>query len=149
MGAVSMEAAISGAVFLVKPHRGLRRTYLGRVLLPELRRTGPGAVLVMDPRKSLRDFADLPAHKAPQVRALPDASGFACRYLPPCSPDLNPIAPAWPKVKAALRRVGARMAGALHEAFGPALACITPQDTAGYFRHLTARHGRPGERVQP
>ena len=135
VGAMSVEAATSGAVFLAKPQRGLRRAYLEQVLLPELRRSKPDAVLVMDPRKSLRDFADLAAHKAAQVRALLDASGFTYRYLPAYSPDLNPIEPAWAKAKAGLRRVAARTVDALHKACGPALAAITPQDAAGFSRH--------------
>lgn len=117
LGAMSVEAATNAAVFCA---------YLDQVLLPELRRTKPDAVLVMD---------NLPAHKAPRVRALLDASGFGYRYLPAYSPDLNPIEPGWAKVKAELRRVAARTATALHEACGPALASITPQDAAGFFRH--------------
>ena len=117
VGAMSVEAATSAAVF---------HAYLDEVLLPELRRAKPDAVLVMD---------DLPAHKVPKVRALLDRSGFAYRYLPAYSPDLNPIEPAWAKVKAELRRVAARSADALHEACGPALAAITAQDAAGFFRH--------------
>ena len=117
VGAMSVEAATGAAVF---------HAYLEGVLLPELRRAKPDAVLVMD---------NLPAHKAPRVRALLDASGFAYRYLPAYSPDLNPIEPTWAKVKAGLRRVGARTADALHEACGPALAAITAQDAAGFFRH--------------
>ncbi len=117
VGAMSVEAATSAAVF---------HAYLDEVLLPALRRTKPDAVLVMD---------NLPAHKAPRVRALLDASGFGYRYLPAYSPDLNPIEPGWAKAKAALRRVAARTADALHEACGPALAAITAQDAAGFFRH--------------
>jgi len=117
VGAMGVEAATSGAVF---------HAYLDGVLLPELRRSRPDAVLVMD---------NLPAHKAPKVRALLDRSGFAYRYLPAYSPDLNPIEPGWAKVKAELRRVAARTADALHEALGPALAAITPQDAAAFFRH--------------
>ena len=79
VGAMSVEAATSAAVF---------HAYLDRVLLPELRRAKPDAVLVMD---------NLPAHKAPRVRALLDASGFGHRYLPAYSPDLNPIEPAGPR----------------------------------------------------
>lgn len=126
VGAMSVETATSGAVFCA---------YLEQVLLPALRRSKPDAVLVMDPRKSLRDFADLAAHKTAQVRTLLDASGFTYRYLPAYSPDLNPIEPAWAKVKAVLRRVAARTADALHKALGPALARVTPQDAAGFFRH--------------
>jgi transposase len=107
--------------------------YLKRVLLPKLRRTKPDAVLVLD---------NLRAHKTAEVRELLDRSGFAYRYLPPYSPDLNPIEPAWAKVKAELRRVAARSAEALHRALGPALGAITAQDAAGFFRH--AGYGRPG-----
>jgi hypothetical protein len=117
VGAMGVEAATSTTVF---------HAHLDEVLLPELRRTKPDAVLVMD---------NLPAHKAPKVRALLDASGFGYRYLPAYSPDMNPIEPAWAKVKAVLRRVAARTAEALHEALGPALAAVTPQDAAGFFRH--------------
>ena len=117
VGAMGVEAATGAAVF---------HAYLEGVLLPELRRTKPGAVLVMD---------NLPAHKAPRVRALLDASGFAYRYLPAYSPDLNPIEPIWAKVKAELRRVAARTAEALHQALGPALDAVTAQDAAGCFRH--------------
>ena len=90
LAAMSVKAATDGAVF---------HAYLERVLLPELRRTKPDAVLVMD---------NLGAHKTPKVRELLDGSGFSYRYLPSYSPDLNPIEPAWAKVKAELRRVAAR-----------------------------------------
>ena len=86
VGAMGVEAATGATVF---------HAYLDRVLLPGLRRAKPEAVLVMD---------NLPAHKAPRVRALLDRSGFAYRYLPAYSPDLNPIEPGWAKVKAELRR---------------------------------------------
>ncbi len=117
VGAMSVEAATSATVF---------HAYLDRVLLPELRRAKPDAVLVMD---------NLPAHKAPRVRALLDRSGFAYRYLPAYSPDMNPIEPTWAKVKAELRRVAARTVDALHHALGPALDAVTPHDAAGCFRH--------------
>ena len=117
VGAMRVEAATSGAVFCA---------YLEQVLLPELRRTKPDAGLIMD---------NLPAHKAPRVRALLDRSGFAYRYLPAYSPDLNPIEPGWAKLKAELRRLAARTVDALHAACGPALAAITAQDAAGFFRH--------------
>jgi transposase len=69
------------------------------------------------------------------VRTVLDRSGFAYRYLPAYSPDFNPIEPAWAKVKADLRRVGARTVAALEQALGPALDSLTAQDAAGYFRH--------------
>ena len=123
VAAMAVEAATDGAVF---------RAWLERVLLPKLRRTKPDAVLVLD---------NLGAHKTPDVRELLDRSSFAYRYLPSYSPDLNPIEPAWAKVKSELRRVGARTAEALHRALGPALDSVTAQDASGFFRH--AGYGRP------
>lgn len=123
VAAMGVEAATSGAVF---------HAYLDRVLLPVLRRTKPDAVLVLD---------NLRAHKTAAVRRLLDRSGFAYRYLPPYSPDLTPIEPAWAKLKAELRRIGARTAEALHQALGPALRAITAQDAAGFFCH--AGYARP------
>ena len=69
VGATSVQAGTSAAVF---------RACLDKVLLPELRRSKPGAALAMD---------SLGARTAPPVRALLDASGFTCRCLPACSPD--------------------------------------------------------------
>jgi transposase len=121
VASMSVEAATSGAVF---------RAYLERVLLPELRRSRPNAVL-----------DNLRAHKTAAVRRLLDRSGFLYRYLPAYSPDLSPIEPAWAKLKAELRRVAARSAEALHQAIGPALNAITAQNAVGFFRH--AGYSRP------
>jgi transposase len=117
LAAMSVEGAASGAVF---------HAYLERVLLPELRRSKPDAVLVMD---------DLGAHKTPRVRELLDRSGFPYRYLPSYPPDLNPIEPAWAQVKAELRRVAARDEDALHRALGPALDRVSAENARAYFRH--------------
>ena len=76
VAAMSVEAATDAAVFTA---------YLHPVLLPKLRQVRPDAVLVMD---------NLAAHKTPVVRRLLDGSGFAPRYLPAYSPDLNPIEPS-------------------------------------------------------
>jgi hypothetical protein len=110
LGAMSLAAATDGAVF----HADLEQ-----VLLPELRRVKPDAVLVMD---------NLNAHKTSAVRALLDGSGFTYRYLPSYSPDLNPIELAWAKMKAGLRRAAARTVDGLHAALGPALDAITAQE---------------------
>jgi transposase len=117
VGAMSVAAATDGAVF---------HAYLEQVLLPALRRAKPDAGLIMD---------NLNAHKAAAVRALLDGAGFTYRYLPPSSPDLNPIELAWAKVKNSLRQVAARTVDGLHDALGPALAAITVQDAHGFFRH--------------
>jgi transposase len=116
LAAMSIEAAADGTVF---------HAYLAQVLLPELRRTKPDAVLVMD---------NLAAHKTRGVRELLDRSGFAYRYLPSYSPDLSPIEPAWAQVKAELRRAAARDEAALHRALGPALDRVSADNAEAYFR---------------
>ena len=121
MAAMTVEAATNGASFVV---------FLQQVLLPELRRRKRDAVLVLD---------NLRPHKTAEVRDVLDRSGFAYRYLPPYSPDLNPIEPGWAKAKSMLRRIAARSIDALHPAVGPALDSITPQDAAGFFRHCGYR----------
>ena len=68
---------------------------------------------------------NLGAHKAEKVRGALDRAGLAHRYLPSYSPDMNPIEPAWSKLKTRLRAVGARSKEALEAALGPALATIT------------------------
>ena len=111
LATMSIEAATSGAVFLA---------YLDQILLPELRRTKPDAVLVLD---------NLRAHKTAAVRRLLDRSGFLYRYLPAYSPDLNPIEPAWAKVKADAPRCRAHRRG-----------------PASGARPRTRHHHRPGRR---
>ena len=112
---MSVAAATGTAVFLA---------FAEQVLAPALR-ARPGAVVVMD---------NLAAHKAEAVRAALDRAGLGHRYLPPYSPDLNPIEPAWSKLKARLRAEGARSREALEAALGPALATITAQDARAWFR---------------
>ena len=117
LAAMSIPAATDGEVF---------HAYLKQVLLPELRQVKPDAVLVMD---------NLNAHKTAAVRALLDDAGVAYRYLPRYSPDMNPIEPAWAKGKGRLRKAAARTVDGIHEALGPVLAAISPQDARGFFRH--------------
>jgi transposase len=111
----SVAAATGTAVFLA---------FAEEVLVPALR-DRPDALVVMD---------NLAAHKAEAVRGALDRAGLAHRYLPSYSPDLNPIEPAWSKLKTRLRAVGARSREALDAALGPALATITAQDARGWFR---------------
>jgi transposase len=98
-------------------------TYLEWVLAPSLR---PGQVVVMD---------NLSSHKGPRVRELVEARGCELLYLPAYSPDLNPIEQAFAKLKALLRRAGARTREALLEAMGRALDDVAADDTRGFFEH--------------
>jgi transposase len=101
--------------------------YIEYFLAPVLR---SGQVVVMD---------NLSAHKGERVRQLIEKRGWELLYLPPYSPDLNPIEEAFAKVKAPLRKVAARSRGALVEAMGAALDAITAQDAHGFFGHCGYR----------
>jgi transposase len=97
--------------------------YVEHALTPSLR---PGDVVVMD---------NLPGHKLPGVRERIEAAGATLLYLPPYSPDFNPIEMIWSKVKRLMRSAAARSVDALHTAFANAMAAVTPDDINGCFRH--------------
>ena len=99
------------------------QVFVEQVLGPTLR---AGQVVVMD---------NLSAHKQERVRELIEARGCQLQYLPPYSPDLNPIEPAWSKVKTHLRALKARTQEALEAGVSAALKTITAQDACGYFGH--------------
>jgi len=95
--------------------------YIERVLAPTLR---GGEIVVMD---------NLQPHKHPRVRQAIEAAGATLVYLPPYSPDFNPIEPMWSKVKQALRSAAARTFAALLDAIKAALASINAADCSGFF----------------
>ncbi len=97
--------------------------YVEKVLLPTLT---SGDVFVLD---------DLQVHKSAQVARRWQDAGVKLCFLPPYSPDYNPIEAMWSKVKALLRKFKARTQETLHEAIRQALAAVTPQDAAGWFHH--------------
>ena len=114
VGAMTVEAATDGDVFLA---------YLEHVLGPKLQ---VGDVVVMD---------NLSAHKVEGVRQLIRARGAELLYLPPYSPDFNPIEQCWSKIKLILRTLKARTAEALEQAVAQALAAITPDNARAWFAH--------------
>ncbi len=89
-----------------------------------------GQVVVLD---------GLGAHRTKRVRDLIEERGAELVFLPPYSPDLNPIEEAFSKIKQLVRKAGARTRDALDEAIGEALSAVTPQDAAGYFAHCGYR----------
>ena len=107
--------------------REVFEAYLEQVLAPTL---SPGQVVVMD---------NLPAHKGGRVREIVEGHGAELLYLPPYSPDLNPIEQAFCKVKGSLRRAEARTREALIEAMGRALSTLTARDARGFFGHCGYR----------
>ena len=80
-------------------------------------------------------FDNLGAHKPRRIRELIEARGAEALFLPSYSPDLNPIEEAFSKIKAIVRKAGARTREALFEAIAQALSAITPVDAAGWFAH--------------
>jgi transposase len=119
MGAsLVVEGSTNGTVF---------QTYLEDVLLPTLKR---GQVMVMD---------NLSAHKGERVRELIEAKGCELIYLPPYSPDFNPIEQAFSKLKSYLRDACARSQQALMEVIGEALSTISTSDALGFFEHCGYR----------
>jgi len=97
--------------------------YVEQILIPAL---PPESIVVMD---------NLSAHKSPVIAHLLGAAGFEVRYLPPYSPDFNPIEQMWSKVKSVLRRIKPRTEETLYEAVAAALRTVTPSDIRGYFFH--------------
>ncbi|BBL80439.1 hypothetical protein RxyAA322_22930 [Rubrobacter xylanophilus] len=78
---------------------------------------------------------NLSAHKGEMARALIEERGCELVFLPPYSPDFNPIEQAFSKLKALLRNAESRARGALIESMGAALGEITDQDAFGFFSH--------------
>jgi transposase len=99
-------------------------TYLEQCLVPTLR---PGDIVVMD---------NLPAHKNQKVRRIIEAAGAQLRYLPPYSPDLNPIEQAFAKLKAHLRKAAERSIAALWDRIGYTLDTFSPEECQNFFNHL-------------
>jgi transposase len=99
------------------------RAYVQHVLVPELRR---GDVVVMD---------NLQPHKSAGVREMIESAGASVLYLPPYSPDFNPIENMWSKVKQFLKSVAARTFDELCDAIAEALRRVTRDDCVGFFNH--------------
>jgi len=97
------------------------RAYVEQVLVPTLT---PGDIVIMD---------NLPAHKVAGIREAIEAGGAQLRYLPPYSPDFNPIELAFSKLKAIMRAKAERTIDALWEAVGKAIALFEPDECANYF----------------
>lgn len=107
------DGAMNGQVFLA---------YVEQVLVPTL---SPGDVVIMD---------NLPAHKAAGIRAAIEAAGASLLYLPPYSPEFNPIENAFSKLKALLRAKAERTIAALWDTVGSILDRFTPAECTNYFK---------------
>lgn len=108
------DGAINGAMFVA---------YVEQVLAPTLRK---GDIVIMD---------NLRCHKVAGVREAIEATGASLMFIPPYSPDLNPIEQAFAKLKALLRARNLRTVKDLWEALGTLPNCLTPAECANYLRH--------------
>ncbi len=107
-----LDGAMNGPAFLA---------YVEQVLAPTL---APGDVVVMD---------NLPAHKLAEVRAAIEKTGAELRYLPPYSPDFNPIEMAFSKLKSLLKKAAARTKDDLWQAIATGIDAFTPAECQNYF----------------
>lgn len=116
--------AILAPMLLPCPMTGaLFRQWLEECLIPELQ---PGSIVVLD---------NLAAHKVMGVRQCLEAAGMELLYLPPYSPDLNPIELAFAKIKRALRHSAPRSFDAICDALGSILQTFTIAECTNYLRH--------------
>lgn len=122
LGAISTRGMIATMTIEEATDTEIFLAYLEHVLCPQLR---PGDVVVMD---------NLSSHKVTGVRESIEATGAELLYLPPYSPDLNPIEKAWSKLKQLLRSAKARTSEALHQAITELLPQITPDNAQAWFR---------------
>jgi len=102
--------------------------FVDQVLCPALR---PGDIVVMD---------NLSSHKGVEVRRLIESGGAELLYLPPYSPDLSPIKPAFSKIKQRLRGLACRTREALWCSMQSVLDTVTNNDAANFFTHCGYRH---------
>lgn len=123
MSAVRLEGVVAPMLLDGPVNASTFAGYVEQCLAPAL---APGDILIMD---------NLPAHKSPRVTLAVERAGCRLVYLPPYSPDFNPIENMWSKVKASLRKAGARTFEAVVEAVRDALRSITQADCEGYFEH--------------
>jgi len=120
---LTLGGAIAPMVLEGAMDRSSFEAYVAQCLAPAL---APGAIVVMD---------NLSAHKSPTIARLIEKAGATVWYLPPYSPDYNPIEQMWSKVKAILKRLAARTHEALMAAIAAALDAVSPEDSRGFFRH--------------
>ena len=127
IGALRRDGPTAALAFTGATDAAAFESFVRVTLCPTLRK---GDLVVMDRLK---------AHMGPHVRELIEAKGARLLYLPPYSPDLNPIEEMWSKVKEHLRSTQPSTHDELIDAMGDALRDVTASDARGYFGHLGCR----------
>jgi transposase len=118
LAGVRCSAVIDGAV-----NAKVFEAFVEQVLVPALR---PGDAVVLD---------NLSSHKSARTRALIEGAGATLLFLPPYSPDLNPIEMVFAKIKQRLRTLACRTRALLWDSIQPVLDAINTDDSANCFRH--------------
>ena len=118
LGGMRCSTVVDGAV-----NRDVFEAFVEQVLVPHLQ---PGDIVIMD---------NLSSHKGGRIEALIAAAGAQVRYLPPYSPDLNPIEMIFSKIKQRLRSLAHRTQDALWSAMQGVLDTVTPSDALNCYRH--------------
>lgn len=121
IGALTLRGFIAPFVLDGPINRDAFETYVEKVLVPELR---AGDVVIMD---------NLSSHKGPRVHEMIEAAGAQLRYLPPYSPDFNPIENAFSKLKALLRKAAKRTLDGLWNEIGALIKLVRPPECRNYF----------------
>jgi transposase len=123
IGALRCDGLVAPSVFDGAINGELFLAYVEQVLVPTLK---PGDIVIMD---------NLRSHKVAGVREAIVAAGATLLFIPPYSPDLNPIEMAFAKLKALLRAKAIRTVEALWNTLGTLVGCFTPKECANFFRH--------------
>lgn len=120
---LTLQGIVAPAVFDGPMDGQTFKAYAGQELAKVL---GPGSLVVMD---------NLSSHKVEGIRQIIEAKGATLLYLPPYSPDLNPIEQAFSKLKALLRKAAERSVEALWNAIGRIVGLYSPDECKNYFRN--------------
>lgn len=123
IAAICLTGAIAGAVIKGAMDGEVFSVWVTEALLPGLK---PGQIVVMD---------NLPAHKRPAVRKMIEAAGCEVWFLPPYSPDFNPIEMMWSKIKQLIRGAEPRTFQELVRAVFDGMDAVTLNDARGFFSH--------------
>jgi transposase len=116
-----LDGVVAPLVFEGPINAQVSESWIEQFLVPTAR---PGDVVIMD---------NLSSHKGPRVRALIEAAGATLSYLPPYSPDFNPIEMMFSKLKALLRKAAERTIEELWRAIADCIPLVTPRECANYF----------------
>jgi len=123
LGALSVEGFLGGLEVTGSVNGEVFEVFIAQIVVPYLR---PGKVVLLD---------NVPFHHRTSIQALIEEQGATVKFLPPYSPEFNPIEECWSKLKAWLRKLAARTVAALQQAITEAIQQVTQSDAEGWFRH--------------